>query len=203
MGVAEDIAFVGQLLDTYAAAAWRMGVVAEDPEDAGVPPEMQVGEVNAEGWVEWRILPSNLSEADVAEMEVEFGVRFPPLFRAYLLSRFHLFDQVKSRRYDQQILMTDTPYGKPLTPLRELMSAWQPLIGAGFVPFAEWGDGWGPMCFDSGQRAADCECPVVWMDHEVLVPLGASQCSQRESVLPFVQPLYGSCREFLSDVFSC
>jgi hypothetical protein len=149
MAIAEDVAFVGQLLDAYAVDAWRRGVAANNPTGAGVPPEMQVGEVDAYGWVEWRVLPSILTEADVAAVEREFGVQFPPLFRAYLLARFQLFDQVKSRRYDQQILMTPVPAGKPLKQLRQLMSAWRPLIEAGFIPFAEWGDSWGPMCFDS------------------------------------------------------
>jgi hypothetical protein len=118
-----------------------------------------------------------------------------------LLARFQLFDQVKSRHYGQQILMTDIPSRKPLKPLRDLMEAWRPPIDAGFVPFAQWGDGWGPMCFDSFKREADGECPVVWIDHELLVALGSDKCRQRESVLPLAQPLYGSCREFLLDVF--
>jgi hypothetical protein len=201
MTVSEDSAFVGQLLDTYAVDYYRMGVASQDPKDAGVPPEMQVGEVNVEGWVEWRVLPSTLTEAEVIAVEKEFGVQFPPVFRAYLLARFQLFNQVKSRRYDQQILMTDTPARKPLKPLRGLMKAWRLLIDAGFVAFAQWGDGWGPMCFDGVQRGADGECPVVWMDHELLIPLGPNKCRQRESVLPLVQPLYGSCKEFLVDVF--
>jgi hypothetical protein len=201
MGVAEDSEFVGQLLDAYAVDAWRMGVAAVDPKGAGVPSEMQVGPVNAEGWVAWRLLPSTLNEADVIVLENEFGVRFPPLFRAYLLARFHLFDQVRSRRYDQQIFMTDTPAGKPLRPLRSLMLSWRPLIDASFVPIAQWGDGWGPMCFDSAECGADGECPVVWMDHEALIPLGAERCRERGSVLPLAQPLYGSCKEFLLDIF--
>src|SRR5262245_51922061 len=152
MAVANDSAFVGHLLDAYASDAWRMGVAAEDPADAGVPQEMQVGEVNEDGWVEWRVLPSTLKEADVGALENDFGVQFPPVFRAYLLARFQLFNQVRSRRYDQQIFMTDTPAGKPLRPLRELLKTWQPLIDAGLIPFAQWGDGWGPMCFDAVQR---------------------------------------------------
>src|SRR5262249_54711272 len=91
MALAEDIAFVGSLLDAYAPRASDMGVASQDPQDAGVPPEMQVGEVNGDGWVEWRMLPSTLSEPDVAKLEEEFAIRFPPLFRAYLLARFHLF----------------------------------------------------------------------------------------------------------------
>src|SRR5437868_5435848 len=131
MSLEQDTLFVGQLLDTYAVKAWRMGVAAVSPKDAGVPPEMQIGEVNAEGWVEWDIMPSTLTEAEVATVERAFGVQFPPIFLAYLLARFQLFDQVKSRRYDQQIFMTDVPADKPLKPLISLMKHWTPLLSAG------------------------------------------------------------------------
>jgi len=201
MNVAEDITFVGQLIDAYAADAWRMGVASQAYKDLGVPPEMQVGEVNDDGWVEWRVLPSTLTQADVTAVEKKFGVTFPPLFRAYLLARFHRFDQVKSRHYDQQIFMTDTPSVKPLKPLKDLMSSWRSLIDAAFVPFAQWGDGWGPMCFDSSCRGADGDFPIVWMDHEALVSLDLEQFRQRKFLLPLAKPLYGSCREFLLDVF--
>jgi hypothetical protein len=201
MALADDTAWIGQLLDAYAPGAFRMGVAAEEPGDAGVPPEMQVGAVNAEGWVEWRLLPSTLDEAAVTAVEQEFAVSFPPLFRAYLLARFHLFDQVQSRKYDQLISMTDTPAGKPLAPLRRLLGAWQPLIQAGFIPFAHWGDGWGPTCFDCVRRRDDGDCPIVWLDHEVIIPFGPEKCRRREVIEPHASPLYGSCQEFLLDVF--
>jgi len=200
MANAEETAFVGRLLEAYAVNYPRMSVASKSPKDRGVPLEMYVGEVDADGWVEWRILPSTLEDSDVARVENEFNVQFPPLFRAYLLARFQLFDQVRSQRYNQQILTTSTPVGRPLKPLRELMSAWRPLIDAGFIPFSEWGDGWGPMCFDSAQRAADLDCPIVWMDHERLIPF--EKCRLRSFVLPLVQPIYRSFREFLLDVFS-
>ena len=82
------------------------------------------------------------------------------------------------------------------------MRAWEPVIAAGYVPFAEWGDGWGPMCFDTERRAADGDCPIVWMDHEVLVPIGEERWRVRKKVLPLAQPLYDSCRELLIDVFA-
>lgn len=201
MSVVEDIAFVGQLLDTYAVDAYRMGVAAKAHKDLGIPPEMQVGEADDEGWVEWRVLPSTLRQTDVTAVEKEFGVTFPPLFRAYLLARFHRFDQVKSRQYDQQIFMTDMPSGKPLKPLRDLLLAWRSLIDADYVPFAQWGDAWGPICFDRAILDADGDSPIVWMDDEALVKLNPKQFWQRGSVLPLAQPLYGSCREFLLDVF--
>jgi hypothetical protein len=201
MALTEDIAWVGSLIDAYAVGADRMGVASNSPGGSGVPPAMQVGQVDAEGWVEWRVLPSTLSEADLLELETKFRMHLPPLFRAYLLARLHMFDQVTSRRYDQLILMTDTPAGKPLAPLLRQLSAWRPLIDAGFIPFAEWGDGWGPMCFDTSRRVPDGDCPVIWMDHEVLVPLGKERWRIRETVLPLAQPLYDSFRDLLLDVF--
>ena len=57
------------------------------------------------------------------------------------------------------------------------------------------------MCFDTGRRAPDGDCPVVWMDHEVLVPLGEEHWRIRGTVLPLAQPLYESCPELLADVF--
>src|SRR5687768_3697969 len=121
MSLAEDITYVGGLLDSYAESHYRIGVAAEDPEDAGVPPEMQAGPIDAYGWVEWKVLPSALAEEDVSVVEDEFGVSFPPVFRAYLLARFHLFDQVHSGKYDQLIFMTDVPSGRRLRNLRELI----------------------------------------------------------------------------------
>jgi len=201
MALTEDIAWVGQLVDAYAAEADRRGVASQRPQDSGVPAAMQVGQIDAEGWVEWRVLPSTLSENELRQFEDKWGVQLPPLFRAYLLARFHLFDQVTSRRHDQLILMTDTPAGKPLAPLLLLLSAWRPLIDAGFIPFAEWGDGWGPMCFDTERRAADGDCPVIWMDHESLASLSEEKRRARKRVLPLAQPLYESFRELLIDLF--
>jgi hypothetical protein len=202
MALAEDIVFVGQLIDAYGVEVDRMGVAATRPEGSGVPAAMQVGEVNADGWAEWRVMPSTLSEAELTEFENKFRMQLPPIFRAYLLARFHMFDQVTSRRYDQLILMSDTPAGKPFAPMLLLLKTWGPMIDAGFIPFAEWGDSWGPMCFDTERRAPDGDCPVVWMDHEALASLSDEQWRMRKKVLPLAQPLYESCRELLLDVFS-
>ena len=199
-----DIEFVGQLIDAFEASETLccIGVAPVTPDGSGVPPEMQVGDVDEEGWVAWKVLPSTLNASEVEELEKEFGVQFPPLFRAYLLARFHLFDQVHSRKYNQLIFMSDTPSRKSLAEIRALIEGWQDLIDAGFVAFAEWGDSWGPMCFDVEQRAADGDCPIVWMDHELLIPLGEQNLRKRELVMPLVHPLYASCREFLLDVFT-
>jgi hypothetical protein len=202
VGQTGDIEYVARLLDDYARGYRCFNVAAEDPEDGGVPPHMQVGAVNAQGWVEWQMLPSTLAEGDIDELEREFKVQLPPLYRAYLLARFHLFKQVHSAQHDQLILMPAIPSEQRLNPIRELMRMWQPLLDAEFVPFAQWGDGWGPMCFDTQQRRLDMDCPVVWMDHERLFTLGPEHCRMRALIVPLAQPLYASFSDFLRDVFA-
>jgi hypothetical protein len=200
MGLSEDKTYVAALLDAFPAGRSLVAVAADDAEDEGAPPEMWAGAVDSDGCVEWRLLPSSLVEPDVAAIEADFRVQFPPLFRAYLLARLHLFSDFRSRNSGYTVRVPPMPAGQPLGPLRELMHAWQPLIDAGLVPFAELGDGYGPVCFDTTGRAADGDCPVVFLDHEPLVTLGSELCRQRAAVLPHLQPLYGSYREFLNDV---
>jgi len=163
---------------------------------------MAAGPVDSDGLVEWTVIPSTLQPEDVDALEEAFGIRLPPLFRAYLLARFHLFNQVRSRRHAQVLFMSDVPACGPLEPLRKLLTSWRPLLDAGFVPFAEWGDGWGPMCFDTSHPLTDGDCPIVWMDHEQLLELGPDRCAQHESLLPLTRPLYPSFREFFDDVFA-
>jgi len=200
MSLADDIAYVGALLDAFAETYHCRGVAADEDDEGGVPRSMQVGPVDADGWVTWRMVPSALTKGDVAAVEEAFGVAFPPVFRAYLRARFHCFDQVRSATHGQLVFMTDVPSRDGLGPLQRLLRAWSPLIAAGYVPFAEWGDGWGPMCFDVQRRADDGDCPIVWLDHERLVPLGDAM-RLRAAVEPWAQPLYDSCRAFLADVF--
>jgi hypothetical protein len=196
-----ETAYVGRILDAYGAHVQKVHVAAADPEDGGVPDAMRAGEVDIDGWVPWKLLTSTLTEADVAAVERRFGIDFPPVFRGYLLARFHLFQQVRSNLHDQQVLIPATPSHRPLDQLSALLAAWHPLIDAGYIPFAEWGDGWGPMCFDVSLRAADGDCPVVWFDHDLLVTLGEEASIRPDELRPISRPLYGSCREFVLDVF--
>jgi hypothetical protein len=201
MALSDDIDYVQSTLKVYAENYHRMSVASVDGS-GGVPPEMFDGDVDNQGWVAWKMLPSTLSLDDVVRLETEFAVEFPPLFRAYLLAGFQLFDQIHSSRYDQLIFNTDVPSNMPLEPIRSLIQAWNPLLSAGYVPFAQWGDGWGPMCFDIEKRRDDRDCPVVWIDHELLIPLGQDECRKRASVLPHVNALYDSYREFFADAFT-
>jgi len=198
-----EIERVGRLIDAYYAQAkpiLRKGVASQKSTDYGIPPEMFAGPISESGWVEWKLLPSTLKASDIEQLETEFGVKFPPSFQAYLLARHHCFDQMSSRRHEESIMLPDLPSRNPLRKLREELHGWRPLIAAGLIPFAEFGDGYGPICFDASRRSADGECPILWVDHEVIAPLG-DKASNREKIRPFEQPLYRSFNEMLQDLF--
>ncbi len=196
----DHIQYIQSLLNNFYPQYYAMGVAGDETSSAGVPTEMQAGEIDDEGWVQWKILPPRITMDDVLELEASFKIVLPDLFRAYLMAACHLFDQIQSQKYNQLIFMTDVPSNNPLGPLKGILTGWQSLIGAGYIPFAQWGDGWGPMCFDDQQRT-DGDCPIVWMDHELLIPMGPEKCSERIHVTPLAQPLYASSKEFLDDVF--
>lgn len=194
---------VGRLTDAYFDAAHpirRKGVASRRATDFGVPAEMWAGPVEPSGWVDWKLLPSSLTDLDVARLEAIYGVAFPPSFEAYLLARFHCFRQFKSAKYQRTLSLPDLPSRDPFRSLRALLEGWRMLSRLELIPFAVWGDGWGPMCFDTRRRDAFGECPIVWLDHEKLLPFH-ERGATRDELAPLEQPLYPSFGELLLDVF--
>lgn len=198
MGLAEDITEIGRLIDAYDQQFPACHVFNDD----WPPLEIRGERLSTPDWVACRVLPSALAFPDVVALEQELGIQFPPMFRAYLLARFHLFDQVHAHHHNHQISWPPIPSRDSFRAVREYIRGWQTLIAAGYIPFAEWGDGWGPMCFDTARREPDGECPVVWMDHELLHHIGPEACGNRANVEPLARPLYASSRELILDVFT-
>ena len=201
------ISEAGARIDAFAAAADPMlmhGVAAEEGSTRGVPRAMWDGPVDDEGWVRWKVLPSDLTAADLAALEKRFDVRFPPIWAAYLRARCHCFDQLKSERHGGRLVgLPDAPAGRALEAQTSLLKVNTPLERAGFVPIAGWGDGWGPVCFDATRRGVGGDCPVVWLDHEPLAGLSrAGRLGDRAAVEPLAQPLYGCVRDLLKDLFA-
>lgn len=163
----------------------------------GVPAEMRDGKVDEEGWVSWRACPSRVSSSDLARLGTSLEVPLPPEVAAYLGARSHLFDQLPSARYDQVIGLRPTPSSEPLRPFAEFVRAWSVLLDAGFLPFAEWGDGWGPLCVDFAGSSGR----MVWFDHDAIIPLGERACRERSVVGEHATEVYGSVLECLDDLF--
>jgi hypothetical protein len=200
MGLAENIAYVDSLLEAYDHNHPACGVISLNCDEVGVPFDMRGGSLGAD-WVSCLMLPSTLTATDVDEVERAFGVVFPPIFRAYLLAKFHLHGEVYSQRHTVSVTLPELPSRDPLDKLLGIMQANAVLIDAGYIPFGSWNGGAGPLCFDAPRRAEDGDCPVVWMDHERLAHLGAERCRTRANVEPLASVVYGSFRELLPDVF--
>jgi len=170
----EEAEAIGRRIEAYAAALepHQRSLPAEPVWEEGgdVPPEMRVGEVDHWGWVEWRVMPSAVTPADVDALEEEIGHTLPPSFRAYLMARAHLLD-FGTRRFNNQLLLFGLPTRDPLGGLRDLLGECPAFLRAGLIPFGDFGDGWGPLCFDTHRRGPDGECPILWLDHEDLARL--------------------------------
>lgn len=148
------------------------------------------------------MLPSTLKEESIIAVETEFNVPFPPLFRAYLTARFHLFSELSFSEGSEtvSILLPALPCDNPLGELRGFID-WGPFLHTGFVPFGDYQIGYGPLCFDSTKQLPDGDCPVVWFDHDELFSLSEEQLGNRESVEPLAHPLFSSFRELLAKIF--
>ncbi len=99
-----DIEFICELLDTYTVEAWRMSVAADDPDDAAYRSKCKSEKSTPTVGSSGTSCPQPSPMRTSARWRPSSDTVFPPLYRAYLQARLHLFDQVQSRRFDQQIL---------------------------------------------------------------------------------------------------
>ncbi len=202
----QDIDFMIDLLEKYCSNCnpimFRSEVKGDDYDvsDGGIPLEMVIGEIE-DDYASWQMLPSTITAEQVAELEKQVGLDLPPLFKAYLQAKFHLFDQIHNGKY--LVLFPSIPSDYRLGNVSSQLLCWPQLLKIGYIPFAEYEDGYGPICFDTYNRGSDGDCPLVWIDHEELHALSEEDFSQREKVQPLEQKLHGSFREFVNDFFGC
>ncbi|QDU79222.1 hypothetical protein Pla110_09280 [Polystyrenella longa] len=178
----------------------NFGVASKEANRFGVPPEMQAGPINSDGWVEWKLADSTARIRDIRTLEEDFQFVFPESFINYLQAMCHLFDDVSSRKYDQQIFWEPLPLTNPLGSLRFLIAAWDDLIRADFIPVAQWGDGWGPICFDAKNKS-EPEHPLVWFDHEYLARFKPHEMQNHAVIAHYAQPIYDNFNEMFDDLF--
>ncbi len=192
-----DKEFVERCLDNYVAKTRLVGVAKEPPferEDGGVPFAMFDGEVDGEGWVQWKMIDSTVTENDIVEIEKMLPGQFPPLFRAFLTTRFTM--EIETPHVRLPALPCDNPFGELFSTLR----GWATLFSANYVAFAADGNDAGCLCFDFGNRLPDADCPIIIFDHEQLITLGEQLCGAREQTSPLAIPVYDSFRQLLESV---
>ncbi|WP_342552403.1 hypothetical protein [Paenibacillus sp. FSL R7-0652] len=200
----QDRLFIKSWLDTYFDSPHRemlMSSPAKTEEgDYGVPAAMQDGEIDEEGWVCWKMLDSEVTEKQINDLvqtlihpaahAVSFSL--PSLYTAYLSSRCVLNIYL---RYDAfTVALPNLASDAPLREVSGLWSAWKPLIAAGYIPFAGYEDGAGPVCWDTNQPTEENDYAVVSFDHEVLT---VEEQPVREKLEQYARPLFPSFREML------
>lgn len=145
-----------------------------------VPAEMRRGEWQQDDWVGWKLVPSRLTEADVAAPEAELPFRLPPLFRAFLVSYFVL----------------DMDFGDFYLPRAVRRYLFQPdLWRIGYARFAG-GTCGDPVCLDPHAPTPDGDFPVVAINHDWIVP--HENRRHRDRVEPHAEREAGSFREFFT-----
>ena len=124
-----------------------------------LPEEMSVeGTKDGDGWSVWKLIPSTVTDDDIASEEKRFGVRFPNLLKAYLSTYHHAFDMLGDNYPDEPFEAPDNAFNPQLT-------------ANNYLPFAWDEEGYFIRCIDlSADSNGDC-CPVVQFDHEELLDM--------------------------------
>jgi hypothetical protein len=152
----------------------------------GTPPqEMWAGERDAEGWRQWRLVASTVTEAELDDLQTKHGLPYPPIYRTFL--EYAHFVELEAFGLDFERHLP----GKWASELQHLyFNAFYPerIIGSGLLPFGRerLADA-GLVCFDTNRHDHTGDSPVLIWDHEWVD-------TDKETV-----PLYSSARK----LFEC
>lgn len=112
-----------------------------------------------EEWVTWRLLPAQVSDKEIAELEESIGVKLPQVLKIFLTTYFHYFDGGIGRNSVEN-------------KFEGILNAWNPmLVKNGYLPFAWDEEGYFIRCIDLKNMPDEEKCPVVQIDHEVMFDL--------------------------------
>ena len=107
-----------------------------------------------EEWKVWKLIPSTVTEQMLGELEIEIGMKFPEVFKAFLSTYFYLFDGGIGKHTSEE-------------PFESVRNAWNPmLVKAGYLPFAWDEEGYFIRCIKVGKEQNDLG--VFQIDHELL-----------------------------------
>lgn len=104
----------------------------------------------------WKMIPSDVTEEDISELEKEIGIRLPDALRAYYTSYCHLWEGNSN-------IPENSPEHK-MSGLREDYD--ELLVNFGYIPLT-W-DEQGAWLFCMKVDENDQDCGIYWIDHEEL-----------------------------------
>ncbi|UOQ55297.1 SMI1/KNR4 family protein [Hymenobacter cellulosivorans] len=161
-----DINLVHQFVDT-ALEKWRQADLMHFP-DADMPLEMRdEARVADEDWTPWKPIPSTVTNSDLQELEAQIHLPYPALYKEFL--RYKHFYELWTEQEINFFRHGIHEWKEEL--IRHYFQSGVPakLIGQGYIYFADYSD-WGIVCFDTRhQNPEDQDCPIVMIDHELLL----------------------------------
>lgn len=145
----------------------------------------------------WKMIPSDVTEEDIAELEKEIGVRLPDSLRAYYTSYYHLWDFERN-------LSINSPVAK----MCGIYNAYDELmIKFGYLPFTWIQDAW--ICcmkFDENNQ----DCGIYMIDHEEMFAFDAETVTiqdiekvMRFKAKNFCEYLYNETVGMVKELIKC
>jgi hypothetical protein len=184
MVLSVDLLEVGRLLDVWDA---RCGPhLTVDP-----PTEVLVGEVDPDGWGEWRMIPSPVTPANLHALEGVLGVPLPPFYRAFLCCRV-----VLGLDFGDYTLPSIWPGAQPLS---DVLARLQSGYAYGYLEFASARGCGDPVCFDLHDLADDGDYGIVVFNHDVVPDAARSDTRALRKYAASVAP---SFRVFLTNLLA-
>lgn len=170
-----------------------------------VPMDMRNGEVDEEGWIDWKIVNSTIKMEEIKVVEQQYQIKYPELYKQFLLAYHYVELQFKNIKegtsYKGDCAFIEMPRlikGEGLSEVVTLIEDWHPMLLAGYLPFAVGEDGQGPICFDLHNSNEQGDYPVVWVLHDYLHQLDDTQQDGeaiRIFLLPFIREIFPSFEE--------
>ncbi|MNW25743.1 hypothetical protein D3C74_24930 [compost metagenome] len=155
-----------------------------------VPDEMKVqdGTMSSDqDWARWRIIPSTVTQEDIAGLEQEFGLTFPTWYQAFISTYHHFFDIVPSQGVDD--------------PLSDIRNMYNPVLcKLGYLPFA-WDAEYGKIrCIDLSAAPDEDQCAVYEIEHEILFDLD-ELVAERNILQDHLVHLYPNFKAYFDHTF--
>lgn len=159
-----------------------------------VPMDMRNGQVDEEGWIDWKIVNSTITMEEIEVIEQQYAIKYPELYKQFLRAYHYIELQFKNIKegssYKGDCAFIEMPRlltGEGLSEVISLIENWNPMLLAGYLPFAVGEDGQGPICFDLRNPNEQGDYPVVWVLHDYLHQVDDAQ-QDGEAVRAFLQP---------------
>lgn len=146
----------------------------------------------------WKLMESNVTEEDIFELERSYNIKLPSIYKAFISSYFHMFEELEGvfndfyYNDDSKVYATIIPQPShaPLLGIKEVFEECRELIELGYIPIGEF-NGWGPLCFDVFN-----DYKLAWFDREEYY-----DCEEREQLEELGEIIFDNFEDFIECFF--